>query len=588
MRIILPLIATGLLLLTPMANAQDNSEKSKSHTEQVAHEIVAFSYADIPPDVIAMAERLIRDSVACAVGAHANPTLASVEQVVEPIGGDCLILHSGKQGKLLEAVFLNSQAANMLDFDDAHTNLGHPGATIIPPALAIAQKYGKSREEVIEAVVAGYEFNLRWARAVFDYEGKMAGPWSVALLQAYGSYVTAAKLLDLDETQVARALYFAAAGMPLPVEMKTGIMPGQTMNGMKNYYGQVAHSMVQAALLAKAGIYSDTTVLDGEQGLWRMMGAKEFHEERVLAGIGTDWLIMEMQFKPYSACRWNHAAIDALGELASAFEPSDVKQIDVYTFQSAVNACSKTDPNNTFELAFSIPHCFGMLLKGQSLVILSNQSVQDKDVLALSRFVKIHLDEKMESLFAQGKLPARVVVTLKDGKTLEKEVLTMKGEPENPMPEEEHSAKVKTLIDSSPHEKVKKYARGIAKLAGDSGESSSSGSAPPKRYFLFTAKPSAEAWQIMKNNPGDRRAATEGAMKKAGCEMLSYYWGLTTGRNYIIAAVPDGRTAQAMLVQRLSTDLVLQYEAIELVPSSEMPAMFERLKELESADDSLN
>ena len=146
--------------------------------------------------------------------------------LAERIVGDCLILHSGKQGKLLEAVFLNSQAANMLDFDDAHTNLGHPGATIVPPALAIAQKYGKSREELIEAVVAGYEFNIRWARAVFDYEGKMAGPWSISLLQAYGSYVTAAKLLDLDETQVARGLYFAAAGMPLPVAMKTGIMPG--------------------------------------------------------------------------------------------------------------------------------------------------------------------------------------------------------------------------------------------------------------------------------------------------------------------------------------------------------------------------
>lgn len=86
-----------------------------------------------------------------------------------------------------------------------------------------------------------------------------------------------------------------------------------------------------------------------------MMGAKEFHAERVLADRGSNWLIMEMQLKPYSACRWNHAAIDALGALAPEFEPSEVKQIDVYTFQSAVDACSKTDPNNTFELSFSIP-----------------------------------------------------------------------------------------------------------------------------------------------------------------------------------------------------------------------------------------
>lgn len=112
---------------------------------------------------------------------------------------------------------------------------------------------------------------------------------------------------------------------------------------------------------------------------------------------------------------------------------------------------------------------------------------------------------------------------------------------------------------------------------------------PPKpmRIFLFSAKPTPEAWQFMKENPGDRRAATEGAMEKIGGKMLGYYWGLTTGKNYIIAAIPDGRTAQAMLIQRLSSGLVLEYDAIELVESSEMPAVFERLKELDAADDSL-
>lgn len=69
--------------------------------------------------------------------------------------------------------------------------------------------------------------------------------------------------------------------------------------------------------------------------------------------------------------------------------------------------------------------------------------------------------------------------------------------------------------------------------------------------------------------------------------MLGYYWGLTTGKNYIIAALPDGRTAQAMLIQRLSSGLVLEYEAIELVESSEMPAVLQRLEELDAPDDTL-
>ena len=110
---------------------------------------------------------------------------------------------------------------------------------------------------------------------------------------------------------------------------------------------------------------------------------------------------------------------------------------------------------------------------------------------------------------------------------------------------------------------------------------------PVMRYFLLSSRPNHKAWQVMKKNPGDRQAATAGAMKKIGCEMLGYYWGLGNGRNYIIVAVPDNNTIQAMLVQRLSSGLLHEYEAIELVRSSDMVAMFERLKELDAADDSL-
>lgn len=104
------------------------------------------------------------------------------------------------------------------------------------------------------------------------------------------------------------------------------------------------------------------------------------------------------------------------------------------------------------------------------------------------------------------------------------------------------------------------------------------------RIFMFSAKPSAKSWKYMKENPGDRRAETEAAMEKVGCKILAYYWGLTDGKNYIIAAVPDGKTAQASLIQRLASDFVLEYTAIELVESADMPAVFERVKELEAAE----
>ncbi len=109
----------------------------------------------------------------------------------------------------------------------------------------------------------------------------------------------------------------------------------------------------------------------------------------------------------------------------------------------------------------------------------------------------------------------------------------------------------------------------------------------PMRIFLFSAKPSAKGWQLMKENPADRQTATAKAMERIGGRMLGYYFGLTDGRNYILAELPDGETAQALVVQRLASDLVVEYQAIELVDSANMPSMFKRLRELEAVDDSV-
>ena len=108
-----------------------------------------------------------------------------------------------------------------------------------------------------------------------------------------------------------------------------------------------------------------------------------------------------------------------------------------------------------------------------------------------------------------------------------------------------------------------------------------------RRYFMFSSRPNADAWKFMIENPGDRQAATAGAIEKIGGEMVGYYWSLKDARNYIIVALPDSETVMAMLIQRLSSGLLHEYEATELLLSSDMPGVFERLGELNAADGSL-
>ena len=102
----------------------------------------------------------------------------------------------------------------------------------------------------------------------------------------------------------------------------------------------------------------------------------------------------------------------------------------------------------------------------------------------------------------------------------------------------------------------------------------------PKRIFMYIAQPSSEAWQFLLNNPQDRRKVTAAALEKIDVELLSYYFGLGNGRLYITVAVPDGVTAQAMVIIKLATPQLDEYEAIELVASEDMSAVLAKAREL--------
>lgn len=429
-------------------------------TQQVAKAIVDFSYDEIPEEVIEFTRYLIADSVAVAVGAHHTQIIKDVEEVLGVDGGDSLIMASGNKGSLLEAIYLNAFAANVLDFDDSHVEIGHPGATIVHPALVLAEMYDKSDQEVIEAVVAGYEFNIRWGRSVFNYPNKFAEPWSQSTFQVFGTTVMAGKLLDLSEEELRRALYFAAANTPIPVYQKIGLYPGQTMSGLKNNYGHTARAGVEAVLTAKAGIQAEPTILDGDQGQWRMMAAKEFHPEHLLAGIGSTWETLGMQIKPYAACRWMHSSIDAFRTLISEVVIDDIEQVNVHIYEFGVSSLSKPDPATLLELQFSMPHVFGLLTQGRPLLDLRLTDTQNISAASFSKKVSLQLDENyQEQYLTEKKLPARVTITMKDGSTFEKVVLSPLGERGNALTKIDHLLKINTLINASPHRKVRRYAR---------------------------------------------------------------------------------------------------------------------------------
>ena len=108
------------------------------------------------------------------------------------------------------------------------------------------------------------------------------------------------------------------------------------------------------------------------------------------------------------------------------------------------------------------------------------------------------------------------------------------------------------------------------------------------RTFMFIGEPNAAAWQYLMNNPEDRKAEVEGAFKALGGEVLSYYFGLGDGKNYITVTIPnDNELIQAIYLMRLPSGMLTSYQVIELMPSDQMVKALIRSKELMEADTSI-
>ncbi|MCG8356787.1 MAG: hypothetical protein MI920_14550, partial [Kiloniellales bacterium] len=152
-------------------------------------------------------------------------------------------------------------------------------------------------------------------------------------------------------------------------------------------------------------------------------------------GLGESWLIDSVYFKPYSCCRWAHAAIDALIELQmeGAIPASEIEAIEVHTFGRALRLNNDLAPANLEAAQYSLPFCIALVaLRGTgALLPLREGSLADREVLALAERVHLQVDPQLDAMFSEA-VPARLEVVMPQGRVT-RTVITPKGEAANPM-----------------------------------------------------------------------------------------------------------------------------------------------------------
>lgn len=395
----------------------------------------------IPSEAISKSKDAVQDAIAAAIsGIGAPASIAAHKAALETWGnGSAPVWFSNKRLSVPGAAFVNSTLTAVMDLDDGHrAAAGHPGAGIIPAVMATIAAYGGGQDKAMIAIILGYEVAIRIA-AARDYSKlttMVSGPWV-----GQGVAAAAAYLRGLTPVQTAQAIALAGASAPnlsviayskfMGTHLKEGI-PWATATGLT------------AVNLAVSGFTGPIDLLDNP---------KIYSREVLLDGLGEKWAISDIYFKPYSCCRWAHAAIDAALDLQRQHElpPEDITRIDIETFAWALRLNNEKRPTSLEAAQYSVPFCVALALThgAEAFLPLQQSALDDTVTLALAQWVDLKVTEPYDNMFP-ARVPAKVKITSQKGEFV-REVLVPLGEPSNPMSPTQMNKKLSTVTGNMLH-----------------------------------------------------------------------------------------------------------------------------------------
>jgi len=438
-----------------------------SPTRILAEYIVESQFSDFPVSVLEKAKRCILDSLGCALGGYASEAGNRVANTIASLGGrrDATILGRGEKVAFPNAAMANTYLANILDYDDTYTS--HPGCTTIHPAIGGGEMIGASGKDVLTAVILGYEIYSRIAQAIHYAPAtvdKVSGPTR----QTFAAVTAASKVLSLNLDQVLDTLGIAGSTAPVQSNSKTGGSEEMPPTMKVGFY-QCSYVGATAALFAQSGITGPHNILDGDTGFWRMIGADSCDFDRMTRGLGAEYKILDVAFKPYSCCRWFHASLDAALETTKehSINLSSIQTINVKTIGGKSDEVlwymKDPGPGNIVAAEFSLPYAMAVALHGitPGPEWYAANTMKNMEILKLAEKIKCTFASKSEKDRQDyHKWPTTVDIVTNQG-TFSKQVEYPKGSPKKMLTPDELDSKFMHLAQNSMSEDAAREIRSL-------------------------------------------------------------------------------------------------------------------------------
>lgn len=392
-----------------------------------------LAYDDLPEEVVARAKLVLLDSIgAIAAGAREPEVRALVRRfLADGRAGPAPAIGTGIGLDPASAALANGVAGTMLELDEGNQYArGHPAIHVVPALLALRPADGRA---LLVALVVGYEIGARIGIASrLRVTMHPHGTWGTV-----GAALAVAKLKGSDAGRLA-AVVNASSSLGLATSRRT-MLEGATVRnayaGLSNQLGLLACDLVDAGFSGER---------DGIGTVYGSVIADDFSPEAMTEALGVRYEIARNYFKRHAACRYTHGALDALAAIvreAGGIAAEDVAGIGVDTYSWAAQL-DHPEPTTMLGAKFSLPFAMATTLVhgGATVEAFRGPALADARVRDLARRVTVREDAALTARLP-GLRPARVAVNLRDGRVLRHEVLTNRGDTEDPYGPDEVRAK---------------------------------------------------------------------------------------------------------------------------------------------------
>ena len=413
-------------------------------TGQLAQYMVDARHRSLPPEVAQAAKHRILDTLGAMVsGARLKPGEMAIRYLRLQGGNpESSVLATDLKTSAVNAALANGMFGHADETDDFEpVTKAHPGCSVVPSALALAERENSSGEEFLRAVVLGYDLCCRFLMALGPDLVRGGQRSAEGTSSTMGSAAAAASIANLDQTGMRYVLSYAAQQVS---GVWSWVRDAEHVEKAFDFAGMGARNGVTAATMVQAGFTGVWDVLEGEHNVLEALSPDPKPDEMV-NGLGSRFFVTETAIKPYSVGYPIQSALDAFFTLhrEHGLTVDNVERITVRLPEDGarvVNDRSMPDVN--------CQHMIAVALIDGAVSFASTHSYErmtDPSVLAVKERVTLIGDHDL--MDPKAPRSARVEVVLKDGRTLDHFTSHAYGTHQNPMDTNSVNAKTRGLLE---------------------------------------------------------------------------------------------------------------------------------------------